>query len=254
MTSPVKQTRRPRRSYLDARKKLLGMLNSPDFNSGDQIPAERELSEVLGISRVTVRKIITELIDEGVLERRGNQGTWLVDTAIERPLQPALGISKILELNGAVPSSQLIYFHISAASTRIARLLHIEEDDPLVMIKRLRLADGHPFCIETSYLPQARVADLSADMLEKEGSLYRLLAERYAIHDVYDEGTIRAAAMSEEEHQLLQAKPESPALVYRGVIYDSQHQPIEYLVSVNHPQRVAFRINGGLKEVDVLSP
>ncbi|MCF1289649.1 GntR family transcriptional regulator [Enterobacter kobei] len=71
MTSPVKQTRRPRRSYLDARKKLLGMLNSPDFNSGDQIPAERELSEVLGISRVTVRKIITELIDEGVLERRG---------------------------------------------------------------------------------------------------------------------------------------------------------------------------------------
>lgn len=47
------------------------MLNSPDFNSGDQIPAERELSEVLGISRVTVRKIITELIDEGVLERRG---------------------------------------------------------------------------------------------------------------------------------------------------------------------------------------
>ncbi|QJT83620.1 GntR family transcriptional regulator [Kosakonia sp. MUSA4] len=230
------------------------MLNSPDFNSGDQIPAERELSEVLGISRVTVRKIITELIDEGVLERRGNQGTWLVDTAIERPLQPALGISKILELNGAVPSSQLIYFHISTASARIARLLHIEEGDPLVMIKRLRLADGHPFCIETSYLPQARVADLSADMLEKEGSLYRLLAERYAIHDVYDEGTIRAAAMSEEEHQLLQAKPESPALVYRGVIYDSQHQPIEYLVSVNHPQRVAFRINGGLKEVDVLSP
>ena len=196
MTSPVKQTRRPRRSYLDARKKLLGMLNSPDFNSGDQIPAERELSEVLGISRVTVRKIITELIDEGVLERRGNQGTWLVDTAIERPLQPALGISKILELNGAVPSSQLIYFHISAASARIARLLHIEEGDPLVMIKRLRLADGHPFCIETSYLPQARVADLSADMLEKEGSLYRLLAERYAIHDVYDEGNQRARRWS----------------------------------------------------------
>jgi GntR family transcriptional regulator len=43
----------------------------------------------------------------------------LVDTAIERPLQPALGISKILELNGAVPSSQLIYFHISAASAAL---------------------------------------------------------------------------------------------------------------------------------------
>ncbi|WP_313685448.1 GntR family transcriptional regulator [Pantoea sp.] len=254
MNSPEKQTRRPRRSYLDARKRLLEILNSPDFNSGDQIPAERELSEMLGISRMTVRKLLAELIDEDVLERRGNQGTWLVDTAIERPLQPALGISKILELNGAVPSSQLIFFHISPASARIARLLQIAEGDDLVMIKRLRLADGHPFCIETSYLPRARVADLSAEMLEKEGSLYRLLAERYAIHDVYDEGTLRAAAMSEEDYLLLQAKPESPALVYRGVIYDSQRQPIEYLVSVNHPQRVAFRINGGLNAVDVTAP
>ncbi|MDY3586219.1 GntR family transcriptional regulator [Enterobacter asburiae] len=52
------------------------MLNSPDFNSGDQIPAERELSEVLGISRVTVRKIITELIDEEGCWKDGNQGTW----------------------------------------------------------------------------------------------------------------------------------------------------------------------------------
>ncbi|ROR06257.1 GntR family transcriptional regulator [Erwinia sp. JUb26] len=250
MTSSEKQTRKPRKSYLDARKRLLEILHSPDFNSGDQIPAERELCELLTLSRMTVRKLLAELVEEGVLERRGNQGTWLLDTPIERPLQPALGIGKILELNGAVPSSQLIYFHISTASARIARLLHIAEGNEVVMIKRLRLADGQPFCLETSYLPRARVADLSAEMLEEAGSLYRLLAERYQIQDVYDEGTLRAAAMNEEEHQLLQAKPESPALVYRGVIYDRQRQPIEYLVSVNHPQRVAFRINGGLNEVD----
>ncbi|MDY3586218.1 UTRA domain-containing protein [Enterobacter asburiae] len=75
--------------------------------------------------------------------KTGIRGPGRADTAIECPLQPALGISKI-ELNGAAPSSQLIYFHISAASARIARLLHIEEGDPLVMIKRLRLADGQP--------------------------------------------------------------------------------------------------------------
>lgn len=248
MNTTEKQTRRPRKAYLDARKRLLDMLHSPEFNSGDQIPAERELSELLGISRMTVRKIIAELVEEGVLERRGNQGTWLMKTAIERPLTPApeLGVSKIIELNGAVPSSQLIYFHTSQASARIARMLQIEDGDELVMIKRLRLADGQPFCVETSYLPRSRVPDLTAEMLESGGSLYRILAERYQVHGVFDEGTIRAAAMSEEEHQLLQAKPESPALIYRGVIYDGDRRPVEYLVSVNHPQRVAFRISGSV--------
>ncbi|EMB4337303.1 GntR family transcriptional regulator [Citrobacter freundii] len=250
MTIINSQPQRPRKAYLEARKRLLAMLRSPEFNSGDQIPAERELSEQLGISRMTVRKIITELVEEGVLERRGNRGTWLMKIDIERPLAPTpeMGVSKIIELNGAVPSSQLIYFYTSQASARIARILHISEGDELVMIKRLRLADGQPFCIETSYLPRARVADLTAEMLESTGSLYRILAERYGIQCVFDDGTIRATTMSEEEHQLLQAKPESPALIYRGVIYDGARQPVEYLVSVNHPQRVAFKISGSLNE------
>ncbi len=248
MNLSEKQTRRPRKAYLDAKKRLLEMLHSPEFNSGDQIPAERELSHQFSISRMTVRKIIAELVEDGVLERRGNQGTWLMKTAIERPLLPVpeLGISKIIELNGAVPSSQLIYFRYSQASARIAQRLHIQENDPLLMIKRLRLADGQPFCIETSYLPQERVPGLTEEMLETTGSLYKILADQYQIYGVIDEGTIRADTMNEEEQLLLCAKPECPALVYRGVIYDGARQPVEYLVSVNHPQRVAFKISGSL--------
>lgn len=80
---------------------------------------------------------------------------------------------------------------------------------------------------------------------DKAGLLYRLLAERYQIQNIYDEGTLRTSTLTEEEHQWPQTRPESPALVYRGVIDDNPHQPIEYLVSVHHPQRAAFRINGG---------
>ncbi|MDX5629399.1 MULTISPECIES: GntR family transcriptional regulator [unclassified Brenneria] len=237
--------RRPRKAYLQARQSLLALLATPEYNPGDQIPAERELAALLHISRMTLRKILDELIDQGLLERRGNQGTWLTAAAIERPLTQAIeqGISKIIEHNGAIPSSRLIYFQDAVASERIARLLQIESGAPLLMIKRLRLADGLPFCIETSYLPRRRVPDLSASMLEDKGSLYRLLAEHYHILAIADEGTIRVGVMNEEEQALLGAPPDSPALIYRGVISDRMSQPVEYLVSVNHPQRVTFRIS-----------
>jgi len=139
----------------------------------------------------------------------------------------------------------LIYFQEAQASPRIAALLKIQAGDPLVMIKRLRLADGEPFCLETSYLPRAIIPDLTAEMLEQSGSLYRLLAENYGVLGVSDEGTLRVTLMNEEEQTLLNAQPHSPALVYRGVITDRLNQPVEYLVSVNHPQRVTFRISHG---------
>ncbi|OSM97842.1 GntR family transcriptional regulator [Lonsdalea populi] len=237
--------RRPRKAYLEAKQALLKVLKTPEYNEGDQIPAERDLAVLLGISRMTLRKIIDELVEAGLLERRGNQGTWLTQTAIERPLTQAIeqGISKITELNGAVPGSRLIYFQDTVASPRIAPLLSIETGDPVVMIKRLRLADGEPFCLETSYLSRALMPDLTAEMLEESGSLYRLLAERYRLFGVSDEGTIRVGVMNEEEQALLNAPPDSPALIYRGVIADRFQQPVEYLVSVNHPQRVSFRIS-----------
>ncbi|KGT85968.1 GntR family transcriptional regulator, partial [Erwinia typographi] len=70
--------RRPRKAYLSARQALLNLLNT-EFSEGDQIPAERDLSILLGISRMTLRKITDELVISGMLERRGNQGTWLTE-------------------------------------------------------------------------------------------------------------------------------------------------------------------------------
>ncbi|GAA3891261.1 GntR family transcriptional regulator [Gibbsiella dentisursi] len=237
-------SRRPRKSYLAAKEALKGMLHSAEYSAGDQIPPERELVQLLGVSRMTLRKMIAEFVQDGVLERRGNQGTYLAHSAIERPLTQPIqqGISKIVELNAATPSSRLILFHEANASQRIAQRLQIVEGEPIVMIKRLRLADGKPFCLETSFLPRSKVPTLQAGDLQQGESLYQLLRERYQLHGEADEGLISVAAMTEDEQQLLEAPAGSAALVYRGVIFDAGQQPLEYLVSVNHPDRVSFKI------------
>ncbi|RBH59004.1 MULTISPECIES: GntR family transcriptional regulator [Pseudomonas] len=223
---------------------LLEMLERPEFGPTERIPAERDLAEHLGISRMTLRKALQTLIDRGVLERRGNRGTFVTAPGVERPLNTVArkGIAEVVEQAGARPGSKLLYFEQTQASVRVAKLLKIREGDVLLTIRRLRTVDQKPFCIETSYIPAARVPELVAGDLIEGASLYALLLARYQIEIDSDEGTLSIATMNDQEARLLEVDPGTPALVYRGVIFDTQGQPVEYLVSINHPQRVVFKL------------
>ena len=144
---------------------------------------------------------------------------------------------------GAVPGSRLLYFEQATASARLAELLGIAPGAALVVVKRMRSADGIAFCVETSYLPAALVPSLVAADLIDGASLYALLSQRYAIELAADDGRVCVAPMTQDEARLLGVEPGTPALVYKGVIFDVNQRAIEYLVSVNHPQRVVFRLN-----------
>ncbi len=223
---------------------LLEMLERPEFGPTERIPAERDLAEHLGISRMTLRKALQTLIDRGILERRGNRGTFVTAPGIERPLNTVARkrIAEVVEQAGARPGSKLLYFEQTEASGRIAKLLKIKEGDVLLTIRRLRTVDQKPFCIETSYIPAARVPDLVAGDLIEGASLYALLLARYQIEIDGDEGTLSIATMNDQEARLLEVELGTAALVYRGVIFDTLGQPVEYLVSINHPQRVVFKL------------
>lgn len=223
---------------------LLEMLERPEFGPTERIPAERDLAEHLGISRMTLRKALQTLIDRGVLERRGNRGTFVTGPGVERPLNSVArnGIAEVVAKAGARPGSKLLYFEQTVASARVATLLRIQEGDALLTIKRLRTVDQKPFCIETSYIPAARVPELVAADLIDGASLYALLLSRYQIEIEGDEGTLSVGTMNDQEVGLLDVQRGTAALVYRGVIFDTRGMPVEYLVSINHPQRVVFKL------------
>lgn len=227
-----------------AEQALLEMLERPEFGPTERIPAERDLAEHLGISRMTLRKALQTLIERGILERRGNRGTFVTAPGVERPLNTVArkGIAEVVQQAGSRPGSKLLYFEQTLASGRVAQLLKIKEGDALLTIRRLRTVDQKPFCIETSYIPAARVPELVAADLIEGASLYGLLLARYQIEIDGDEGTLSIANMNDQEARLLEVGPGTAALVYRGVIFDTQGQPVEYLVSINHPQRVVFKL------------
>ncbi|WP_018150940.1 GntR family transcriptional regulator [Leeia oryzae] len=226
-----------------ARQAILSMLEAPEFAEGKQIPAERDLATHLGISRMTLRKAIEQLISEGILERRGNRGTFVKAPDVQRPMSRPQSLSNLLETHGTQAGSTLLHFQTIPASTSMARQLQIPEGDALVVIRRLRSIDDVPFCIETSYIPLNFVPQLTASDLIDGQSLYQLLYTRYGLVMGSDEGEVRVVLLTDEESELLKLPSGSPALAYKGVILDTKRRPVEYLVSLNHPQRVSFKLS-----------
>lgn len=233
--------------YKKAEQAVLEMVEGPEYSAGDRIPSERDLSERFRISRMTMRKALTNLVRAGVLERRGTSGTFVAVPRVQRPLDgnTSASISEIVEHGGGKPGSKLLFFESAAANERVAERLGVEPGSPLIVIRRLRTANGVPFCVETSYVPAARVPGLIAGDLLGNASLYGLLKERYGIKVGTAESVLSVAPTTAYEAELLGLAPDAPAMVHRAVVLDQQGRPIEYVTSVNHPQRVVFRSRHG---------
>lgn len=231
------------------------LLQEMGMTSGDRIPSERELSERFGISRMTVRKALNQMVGAGQLERRGTAGTFIPEPAVVRPLSKRVStaISEVVGQRGHNPGAKLLFFEQAKADANIARRLQLDEGAPVIVIKRLRLSDSVPFCVETSYLPQQRVAGLVAADVFAAPSLYALLRERFGLTFATSDFHVSVAPAPDAEADLLGLAPGSGALAMRSTVYDRDGRAAEFLISWNHPDRVAFESlrddNGPLKRV-----
>jgi GntR family transcriptional regulator len=237
-------------AYMQAQEAILAMVEGPDLAPGDKIPSERVLSEQFGISRMTLRRAVDNLVRLGVLERRSTSGTHVAAPNVVRPLdgRHTYSMSQIVQSSGGAPGSRLLFFEAAVASAKLAENLGVAAGAPLIAIRRLRTSNGVPFCVETSYLPAERVPGLAAADLLENASLYGILKERFGIQAGDRRGVISVAPIGARDASLLELEPEASALLYRSIVSDRQGKPIEHMISVNHPQRVMFQTN-----VDLLS-
>jgi GntR family transcriptional regulator len=109
-----------------------------------------------------------------------------------------------------------------------------------VTIRRLRTADDLPICIETSYMPAALVPGLTAEDLTQNASLYALLRSRYGLEPTNRKSEITVAPIDEEDAALLGVEAGINVLRYCSTVNGSDGKALEHIVSMNHPERVAF--------------
>ncbi|EPR10496.1 GntR family transcriptional regulator [Ruminiclostridium papyrosolvens] len=207
---------------------------------GESLPTERELTELFGVSRMTVRQAVTNLVHQGVLYKTHGKGAFVSKEIIEKKLEIE-GFSEDMEKRGLAPSSKILYFEKITPDSQIAQMLQLSENEQVYFINRLRLANDEPMAIEYSYLPEKYFPDLMKYNLQK-CSLYTLMKQEYHADFNYMKQNIKAVTISKKEAELLLNKSRGFGLLSLRTIFTEDDIPIEYAKTIYNPDRYTFNL------------
>jgi DNA-binding GntR family transcriptional regulator len=204
--------------YRTIADELRSRVESGELAAGALLPSESELSAAYGVSRVTVRKALELLRDEGLIDARQGFG-WFVSTdPVRQPLARLGTIEEQLADLGRSSERKVVGFRFVAAPPRVRQVL----GTPSVLeVRRLNLADGEPFARVTVWCRE----DLGAGLSRAE-------VERSPFYELVDvpigsaTQTIGAVAAGPEDAELLAVPVGSPMLRCERVTRDGDDRPM----------------------------
>ena len=216
----------------ETRERVLELVDT--LAVGDAIPSERQLGSDLGVSRLTVRAALDQLVREGYLVRRRGAGTFVAQPKVAKGMDIS-SFSDDMRARGLTPGSRTLELRTIPAGARLGLILHVSPSEPVLSIKRLRLADGDPMAIELLHVRASLVPGLTAEDLETN-SFYDLLSSRYDVAIIGGTQTVEPTVTSEEESDALGVPLHSPALLFERVTR-SETDVVEYTGSTYRGDR-----------------
>ena len=192
---------------------------------GAAIPSEVEIAASFDVSRMTARQAVLNLMREGLVDRRRGAGTFIADNPIHRREGVLLSFTEDMKRRGLRPSSELISAKKEIATEADCKALSLKIPSSVIVIKRLRLADGIPLALEKVVLI-TKCANVLEEDLEK-GSLHDAL-RKIGISPTLASGWLTARLATSQEAKKLDVPSKSPLLVETRVIEDQNGEQIEH--------------------------
>jgi GntR family transcriptional regulator len=225
--------------YYQLKEIIREKVSTGQWLPGSLIPSERELCEQYGISRMTARQSITELVNEGYLYREQGKGTFVAQPKITQQLVTLTGFTQDMQARAQRPSTKVLEKEMAPVDATTAVKLRVKPGQLLFRVKRLRLADGAPLAIETCLISFMGCEKLLDEDMENQ-SLYNLLETKYGMPPVEAEQELEAGLAREDEARLLQIPTGGPVLLIRRITYTERGQPLEFAKSVYRGDKYRF--------------
>ncbi|WP_416149986.1 GntR family transcriptional regulator [Salipaludibacillus sp. HK11] len=187
------------------------LIESGQLIPGDVLPSEREYSEMYGISRMTVRQAMTNLVNDRFLFRVKGKGTFVMEKKIEQDLQGLTSFSEEMNARGMKASSKLISFNIMPAPLKLANLLGIKEHDQIYEVVRIRIAEEIPMALERTYISVNLVQGLTNEIVQN--SLYKYIEDTLQMKIADATQVIEASIANEQEIKYLEIPEQSPIMI-----------------------------------------
>ncbi len=216
-------------------------LANREWPSQQMIPSENELCDEYGVSRGTVRNVISKLVYEGLFERVPGKGTFVKETKIELPSSRS-GIRGQLEINGNDVETKLVSLERSMVNHTISKRFFCSADDEFFIIVRKRSLRGIPLQYGVSYFPCHLVPDLDKHFHE-DLSLRHFLQDRYALQPIRTEETLESVPAGKDCAEMLAVKVGFPLLLLEETVYDKDDVPFEHSLITFRGDRIRIRIS-----------
>jgi len=198
--SPVPRDLRYLRIAADLRKRIA----AGDIAPGRLLPSESELAAENAASRVTVRKALARLKEEGIVDSRQGFGWYVVGAPLRQSLRDLTTIERQIRAAGHEPSRELVHFAFVPTPPRLSDVLHTES---VLEVTRIDRIDGQPFGTATVWVRADLAADLSPRAIER-----RPLSEQLGVELGGGTQTISAVAATKEDARLLGVPRGAPLL------------------------------------------
>ncbi|MBC7344772.1 MAG: GntR family transcriptional regulator [Clostridia bacterium] len=224
--------------YYQLKEIFRSWITSGNFDSNQRFPSESELQERFRVSRMTIRRALSELVSEGFLVREQGRGSFVVKPWLKEQLGPLTSFTEEMRKSGIPCSSQILEFSL-VFDGEIAQKMSISLNEHLVRLQRVRIAYNEPIALQTNFIRYKFCPDLIERGL-LEDSLYKTLEVAYGLKLCWAKQVLFAKPADEYEARVLQIKAGHPLLAFERLTYLETGEPIEYVRSVYRGDKYRF--------------
>ncbi len=224
--------------YQQLMQRLRSEIGAGEYAAGARIPSEQELTQRYGVSRVTVRKALSELTQDGLLVRRQGKGTFVAGKRLSRDLSSITSFSQACRQVGKTAHTRLLHVQSVALQDADAEKLGLPNGSTCIEVARVRLADDKPVMLETNLFPPQH-----AFLLEErpDGSLYELL-RRHELEPSHAEHFISLGHATAQVSRYLGVQDGEAVLLLDEIVYDQRQNPLHLSRQWIRGDRFTFRI------------
>ncbi|MFW6252033.1 MAG: GntR family transcriptional regulator [Halanaerobium sp.] len=227
--------------YYQLKESILDSINTEEFEVGERLPSERELAEYHNISRMTVKKAVDILVDNGYLIRKQGSGTFVTDYQPGYSISPLLSFSREMEKKGLNYTTQILNFE-KVNNHQAAKKMKLDSEAELIRLERLRLIEEKPFLLENTYLAADQFADLKKELLENN-SLFKIIRDKYNIQLTNAEAEVEAVIFNLDIADKMQVKEGMLGLYFEQFSKNENNKIIEYTSAYYRNDNYKFKFS-----------
>ncbi|NPV55544.1 MAG: GntR family transcriptional regulator [Anaerolineae bacterium] len=212
-----------------------------EYQPNQPIPSERQLEELYGVSRTTIRQAIELLMRQGYLYREHGRGTFVSPQKLQKGISELTSFSEDMKQRGLEPGQQILAIDMRQPPEKIRQRLELEASAQEVLyLERLRLGDNIPMGLQTSYTVLPPGQTITPAEVETQGSIYRILQEKFHLIPTEADETLEVALATPREASLLGIAPGSPLLLSERTTYSQYRRVIEFVKIVYRGDRYRY--------------